>query len=60
VSIALTALDVTEVTPRALNTAEWIELFGRANALESYAAGTVSYEVQTRVGPRAERVYVDR
>ncbi|MCG6858069.1 MAG: hypothetical protein LJE67_08375 [Salaquimonas sp.] len=60
VSMDLTAFDVTDVPEQVLEKAEWIELFGKTIALEDYAraAGTIGYEVLTRIGPRAERVYL--
>jgi alanine racemase len=60
VSMDLTAFDVTDVPPQHLATAQWIELFGPNIALDKFAraAGTISYEVLTGLGRRAERVYV--
>ncbi len=61
ISMDLTAFDVTDVPQAVLDRAEWIELFGETVALEDFAAaaGTIGYEVLTRIAPRAERVYVD-
>jgi alanine racemase len=60
ISMDLTTFDVTDVPEQVLEAAEWIELFGKTIALEDYAraAGTIGYEVLTRIGPRAERVYL--
>lgn len=61
VSMDLTAFDITDVPPHHLDSAQWIELFGPNIALDVFAraAGTISYEVLTGLGKRAERVYLD-
>ncbi|HSO48185.1 MAG TPA: alanine racemase [Rhizobiaceae bacterium] len=60
VSMDLTAFDVTDVPQQLLETTQWIELFGPNIALDEFAraAGTISYEVLTGLGKRAERSYV--
>lgn len=60
ISMDLTAFDVTDVPEQALNDAMWVEFFGRNIALDDFAraCGTISYEVLTGVGRRAERVWV--
>jgi len=61
VSMDLMAFDVTEIPPPLLEQAEWIELFGPHVPIDAfaYAAGTISYEVLTRIGPRVERLVVE-
>jgi alanine racemase len=58
ISMDLTVIDVTgceDARPGAM-----VELLGPHVPLDAAAeaAGTVSYEVLTRLGPRAERVYL--
>ena len=57
VSMDLMAFDVTEIPPPLLEQAGWIELFGKNASVDAfaYAAGTISYELLTRIGPRVER-----
>ena len=59
ISMDLTTYDVTDVPPTTLEKAKWIEFFGRNAALDDFAraAGTIGYEVLTRIGARASRVY---
>lgn len=59
VSMDLTAFDVTDVPQRHLDASPWIEFFGRNIALDDFAraCGTISYEVLTGLGKRAERVF---
>jgi len=60
VSMDLTAFDVTDVPEAVLEKAELVELIGKTIPLDAFAsaAGTIGYEVLTRIGPRAERVYL--
>jgi alanine racemase len=62
VSMDLTAFDVTDVPQQLLDASHWIEFFGTNIALDdsARACGTISYEVLTGMGKRAERVYVGR
>ncbi|MGA1675173.1 MAG: alanine racemase C-terminal domain-containing protein, partial [Pseudomonadales bacterium] len=40
---------------------DWVEVFGAEHSIDELAvqAGTISYELLTRLGPRLERVYRD-
>jgi alanine racemase len=60
VSMDLSAFDVTDIPASVLDKASTVELFGRHVPLDEFAAtcATNSYEVLTRMGKRAERVYV--
>ena len=59
VSMDLTILDVTDVAPAARTPGSMVELIGPTASVERLAdaAGTISYEVLTALGPRYERVY---
>jgi alanine racemase len=59
VSMDLSAFDVTDVPEETLAKATAIELFGPHAPLDEFAraCGTISYEVLTRMGKRAERKY---
>jgi alanine racemase len=48
-----------DITDSGLREGDWLEVFGREIALDEMAAsaGTLSYEILTRIGPRMERVY---
>ena len=54
VTMDFTMFDVTEVPDSVLDTAEWIELFGKNIALDdaARAAGTIGYELLTSLGRR--------
>ncbi len=56
VSMDLTIVDVTGL---AVEPGEWVEFIGAHVALDEVAgwAGTIGYEVLTRLGPRLARVY---
>jgi alanine racemase len=56
ISMDLTTIDVTGLPVAA---GEWVEFFGQHIALDEVAAwaGTIGYEVLTRLGPRLERCY---
>ncbi|MFK5981051.1 MAG: alanine racemase [Rhizobiaceae bacterium] len=60
VSMDISAFDVTDVPDQALETAEWIELFGNNLALDDVAraTGTIGYELLTGLGPRYSRSYI--
>jgi len=60
ISMDLTAFDVTDMPDTVLEKVEWVELIGRTIPLDDFAAaaGTIGYEVLTRIGSRAEKVYV--
>ena len=59
ISMDLTAFDVTGVPSQVLESGDWIEFFGQNMPLDEFAraCGTISYEVLTGMGRRAERVY---
>jgi alanine racemase len=61
VSMDLSCLDVTSLSPSALAVGDYVELFGRSIAVDDVAAlcDTISYEILCRVSARVERVYVD-
>jgi alanine racemase len=54
-------LDVTEAPPAAARRGEWVELLGDAIGVEDLArrAGTIGYEILTRLGRRYSRCYDD-
>lgn len=62
VSMDLLTLDVSAVPPGALAVGDMVELYGAAVSLEEIAerAGTVNYELLTRLSPRIKRCYRDR
>jgi alanine racemase len=59
VSMDLTTLDVTDITPAALSTDADAEFFGDTISLEEVAkaADTAAYEILTSLTPRVPRVY---
>jgi alanine racemase len=59
ISMDLTAFDVTDVPQSVLDREKWIEFFGPNMPLDEFAraCGTISYEVLTGMGKRAERVW---
>ena len=62
VTMDMLCFDVTAVPEAALNTATTIELLGDKDGIRvddlADAAGTIGYEVLTRIGTRVERVYL--
>jgi alanine racemase len=52
-------LTVVDAGVQPLAVGDWVEVFGAALPIEELAAraGTISYELLTRVGPRVARVY---
>jgi alanine racemase len=62
ISMDLTAFDVTDVPRQALDNGDWIEFFGPNMPLDEFAraCGTISYDVLTGMGRRAERVWTWR
>jgi len=48
-----------DITDSGLREGDWLEFFGREITLDEMAAsaGTFSYEILTRMGPRMARVY---
>jgi alanine racemase len=61
VSMDLITVDVTDIQGSALQPGEWADLVGPDLSLEDVgaAAGTIGYEVLTRLGRRFHRVYRD-
>lgn len=59
ISMDLTTLDVTAAPLAACQPGEFIELIGPRNPVDDVAAeaGTIAYELLTRLGPRLARVY---
>lgn len=62
VTMDMLCFDVTAVPERERNTATHIRLLGDQDGIRvddvADAAGTIGYEVLTRIGPRVRRVYV--
>jgi hypothetical protein len=61
VSMDLITVDVTDVGEPAPAAGDWVDLVGPELSLEAVgtAAGTIGYEVLTRLGPRFHRIYRD-
>jgi alanine racemase len=61
VTMDLTLFDITDLPMGSVRDGDWIELFGRNVALDesAAAAGTISYELLTGLGRRAERRLVE-
>ena len=59
VSMDLTTVDVTDVPGSPVEAGEWAELIGRSVTIEEVGrrAGTIGYEVLTRLSRRFHRVY---
>jgi alanine racemase len=62
VSMDLITVDVTDLGEPAPKRGEWADLIGPELPLEAVgaAAGSIGYEVLTRLGPRFHRIYLDR
>jgi alanine racemase len=60
VSMDLLCVDASAVPPGQIRVGDYIELFGPNVSLDSVAgaAGTIGYEILTRLGPRLGRRYV--
>lgn len=60
ITMDLTLFDVTDLAPGSVGNGDWIELFGRNVAIDDTAdaAGTIAYELLTRLGSRYHRRYV--
>jgi alanine racemase len=60
VSMDLVTLDVTSLPAGTLQPGDYVDVIGGGVPLEEVArlAGTISYELLTRLSPRAERVYL--
>jgi len=61
VSMDLLTVDLTDVPPSKIHVGDWVELFGDHLFVDDLAekAGTVSWEIFTRLGPRFERFYLN-
>ncbi|MBA3814136.1 MAG: alanine racemase [Alphaproteobacteria bacterium] len=61
VSMDLTTIDITDLPPNKIGLGSWVELFGDHLWASKVAekAGTVSWELYTRLGSRFERFYLD-
>lgn len=61
VSMDLVCIDVTLVPRDKISEGDFVELIGRNVPLDdvAQAAGTISYELLTSLGPRLQRVYVE-
>ncbi|WGF89693.1 alanine racemase [Marinivivus vitaminiproducens] len=59
VSMDLLGLDISALPPGAVRTGTPVRIIGGPDGLDDLAraAGTIAYEVLTRLGPRFERVY---
>ncbi|HLF12899.1 MAG TPA: alanine racemase [Gammaproteobacteria bacterium] len=60
VSMDLICVDVSALPASEVRTGDWVELFGADVTLDEVAeaAGTISYEILTRLGPRLHREYL--
>jgi alanine racemase len=58
----LITVDVTDVEGPAPERGDWVDLIGPDLPIEAVgaAAGTIGYEVLTRLGSRFHRVYLDQ
>jgi alanine racemase len=54
-------LDVSDAPPDAAQRGEWVELLGEGICVEEAAsrAGTIGYEILTRLGARFSRRYIE-
>lgn len=61
VSMDLITVDVSDLPEGAAKPGEFAKLLGDGISLEEagYAAGTIGYEILTRLGPRFARLYLD-
>lgn len=61
VSMDLITVDVTDVSPDVARSGAFATLIGDGLSIEDagYAAGTIGYEILTRLGQRFQRVYTD-
>jgi alanine racemase len=59
VSMDMMGIDVTDVSPSRVSRGSKAEIFGKHIAIDEVAAwaGTISYEIMTRLGSRYARVY---
>ncbi len=61
VSMDLITVDVTDVAPATVSVGDFALLIGPGLSVEDagYSAGTIGYEILTRLGPRFQRNYVE-
>ncbi len=61
VSMDLITVDVTDIPPARISAGDEAMLYGPGLTIEEagFDAGTIGYEVLTRLGPRFERVYLE-
>ena len=61
VSMDLITVDITDLPPDAVQPGRFATLIGPGHSIEDagYAAGTIGYEILTRLGPRFARLYLD-
>lgn len=61
VSMDLITVDVTDVPPELAQRGAWVEVLGARTTIDDLTdrAGTIGYELLTRLGRRVHRVYLD-
>jgi alanine racemase len=61
ISMDLATIDITDLPPNKIGIGNWVELFGDHLWASKVAekAGTISWELYSRLGPRFERFYVN-
>lgn len=61
VSMDLTTIDITDLPPNKIGLGNWVELFGDHlwSSKVAEKAGTISWELFTRLGSRFERFYLN-
>jgi alanine racemase len=61
ISMDLITVDVTDLPERAAMPGEFAKLIAQGLSIEDagHAAGTIGYEILTRLGPRFTRLYID-
>jgi alanine racemase len=61
VSMDLITVDVSDLPPERARMGAWVDLIGGGRALDAVAgeAGTIGYELLTRLGARLPRIYRD-
>jgi alanine racemase len=59
ISMDLTCVDITDAPPGAIHRGDMATLIGNGITLDEMAesAGTIGYEILTRLGPRCHRIY---
>jgi len=62
VSMDLLTVDVTDVPDRHLQEGAWVEVIGPHRSVDQVAvqAGTIGYEILTRLGSRYHRIYLEQ